>query len=383
MVDSTAQNLRELGLFGLAATNSSRDFRLPDNWKKNIFNNAFPVALACYMGGQNIDAVYLTLDEHLNIIKKPLSIASLFGLQHLSPNLYYKFESTFANYEPLLIDTLPRIDLVTYDKTAEPYRSLRALEIKLTALPDNTTAAFSEDLYGCEIVVRPDSIVYLALSIAETYLSELDRQTLFGLLDPVCRRIEDWQTPAQVLPRLLDMVSALNNVMRIKMGHQHPLVLQPVWRTHGQRLLLTDQCFDLFVWSNFAFTRLFMGASFNPNAIQRPSRTVVWLTKMLYDFARDGKFNASQTITTLTYGPKNDKAFSVTGVVTRPLMACPELRRPRVAKEAVREIILGGGQDFMQPERRLDAAILTTPGLFPAHPNPTLARVLTEREGDG
>ncbi len=371
-----------MGLFGLAVTNSSRDFRLPDNWKKNIFNNAFPVALACYMGEQSMDAVYLTLDEQLNVVKKPLSMASLFGLQPLSPNLYYKFESTFASYEPLLIDALPRIDLVTYDKTAEPYHSLRALEIKLTALPDNTTAAFSEDFYGCEIVVRPDSIVYLALSIVGTYLSEPDRQILFNLLDPVCRRIEDWQTPAQVLPRLTDMVRALNNVMLIKLDHQQPIVLQPIWRTQGQRLLLTDQCFDLFVWSNFAFTRLFMGSSFNPNAIQRPSRTVVWLTKMLYDFARNGNFDASHIVSTLTYGPKNDKAFSVTGVVTRPLMACPELRRPRVAKEAVQEIILGGGQDFMQPERRLDAAILTTPGLFPAHPNPTLARVLTEVEGD-
>jgi HindVP restriction endonuclease len=37
---------------------------------------------------------------------------------------------------------------------------------------------------------------------------------------------------------------------------------------------------------------------------------------------------------------------------------------PRVNKNAIKEIILGGGQSYLSPERRLDAAILNTPGLF-------------------
>jgi HindVP restriction endonuclease len=45
-------------------------------------------------------------------------------------------------------------------------------------------------------------------------------------------------------------------------------------------------------------------------------------------------------------------------------MSCPELTTPRIHKDAIKEIILGGGQNFLSPERRLDAAILNIPGLF-------------------
>ncbi len=51
-------------------------------------------------------------------------------------------------------------------------------------------------------------------------------------------------------------------------------------------------------------------------------------------------------------------------MITNTYMSCPELTTPRIHKDAIKEIILGGGQNFLSPERRLDAAILNTPGLF-------------------
>jgi len=42
---------------------------------------------------------------------------------------------------------------------------LRGLEVKLTALPDNTACNLIEDKYGCEIVVRPDTIFYMTPSM--------------------------------------------------------------------------------------------------------------------------------------------------------------------------------------------------------------------------
>ena len=85
---------------------------------------------------------------------------------------------------------------------------------------------------------------------------------------------------------------------------------------------------------------------------------------MLYDFAVHGTVNFGSIIDRLTYNTKNDKAFAVSGMVTNPYMQCQELTVPRVNKDAVKEIILGGGQNFLSPERRLDAIILNTPGLF-------------------
>ncbi len=350
-----------MSLFGLE--HSNRDFRDPANWKKNIFNNAFPVSLAAWMGEQSMDGVYLKLDSELHVVKDKISMEALFGLRQLSPNLHYEFEVAYTDYVSLLAHRLPRIDLVTFDTATK--RPMRGLEIKLTALPDSTTAHLPKAQHGCEIVVRPDSIVYIALSIAAAYVNEQDQ--LRSLLEPVCSSIIDWKSEAHVLKYLPDMVAALNQVMLNKLDDQHPLVLQPIWRTIGQKLILDDQCFDVFVWSNYAFTRLFMTNTASATDIGRPTRTIIWLIKMLHDFACVGRFNAKYITNELTYGKRNDKAFSITGILTQPLMACVELSIPRVRKEVVRDIILGGGQDHLQPERRLDAAILTTSGLLPQH----------------
>ena len=85
---------------------------------------------------------------------------------------------------------------------------------------------------------------------------------------------------------------------------------------------------------------------------------------MLYDFASNGAIDFKEIIDRLTYNTKNDKAFAVSGAITNTYMRCPELTTPRIHKDAIKEIILGGGQNFLSPERRLDAAILNTPGLF-------------------
>lgn len=85
---------------------------------------------------------------------------------------------------------------------------------------------------------------------------------------------------------------------------------------------------------------------------------------MLYDFSLNGGIDFQQIIDRLTYNTKNDKAFAVSGIVTNPYMRCSQLTTPRIHKAAIKEIILGGGQNFLSPERRLDAIILNTPGLF-------------------
>jgi len=93
-------------------------------------------------------------------------------------------------------------------------------------------------------------------------------------------------------------------------------------------------------------------------------RTTVWLTKMLSDFAERGKIRFRWVIDHLTYNTKNDKAFASGGTVTFPYMNCDELVKPRIKKQEIKNIILGGGERYLSPERRLDAAILSTPGIF-------------------
>jgi hypothetical protein len=45
-------------------------------------------------------------------------------------------------------------------------------------------------------------------------------------------------------------------------------------------------------------------------------------------------------------------------------MSCPELTKPRINKAAIKDIILGGGENLLSPERRFDAIIYNSPELF-------------------
>lgn len=112
--------------------------------------------------------------------------------------MFYSFESAYTPYEQLLVGHLPRVDLVTQRKSSG--QALRPIEIKLTALPDNTTCELSENNYGAEIVIRPDTIVYLACSIAFNFRERL------GEFSSDFEKIDDWTEGTRVWGYLPQMV---------------------------------------------------------------------------------------------------------------------------------------------------------------------------------
>ena len=359
------RNMHGPGLFGLGPGSSNRDFRTKDSWGKNKFNNAFPVSLVSYMDSIGLPLIYLSLNDQKQVTKTTISAEYLFGLKPLSPSLYFSFESVYPPFQTLILGNAPGIDLVTFSQSSHAAVPLRALEIKLTAIPDSTTYSLSESNYGCELVIRPDTIVYLALQLAIAYRDE--RESLKRLLDPHCAKITSWEDADNVRPHKAQFVELLDEILLTKIGKQTPFLLQPIWKTRGRSAVLEEQCFDVFVWSDFAFTRLFINSSSQERrqtTVTRQERSIYWLVKLLLDFAADGQFDHQATINRLIYDSKSDKAFAVAGTITNRYMASAELTRPRVSKAELRKIILGGGQDFLSPERRLDAAILSTPGLF-------------------
>jgi len=347
----------------LGLNNSNKDFSKPRFWGKNQFNCAFPVALACYAFTKQIDPVYLTLDDSMKVMKSKISIKDVFGLEPLSPNLYFSFESDFAPWRTMVVNRPERIDLVTMD-THRRNECLRPIEIKLTALPDHTTADLTDDKYGSEIVVRSPSIIYLALSIAKNYQTE--RTELRNQLGRVYEKKDiNWEEFSEAKPHIKGLAEIIDSILKMKIKQQSPFLLQPIWKTEKKTLHLADDCFDIFVWSDFAFTRLFIDKmKADREKISRRMRTVVWLSRMLYDYSVKGKIDFGQVIDTYTYDTKNDKAFALNGNLTNPYMFCNELTKPRISKYDLKNIILGGGQKFLSPERRLDAAILANPELF-------------------
>jgi hypothetical protein len=348
-------------LFGIE--NSNRDFSKKESWGKNQFNSSFPVALVCYMSDKALENVYLKLDKNLKVIHDSITSESLFGIIPKSKTLFFAFETPYTPYQQLLIGHIPRTDIVTQNTISG--NCLKGLEIKLTALPDNATCDLPENQYGCELVIRPDTIVYLACSIVMRYKSQMGRKKLRKFIGNEFQNISDWSEPNEVLPYLSRMVSVIENITRSQISYQEPLIIQPVWKTLGKSPILANHCLDVFVWSNLAFTRLFLDmATENITKINRSIRTIIWLFKMLYDFSQWGQIDSQRIIDALSFNTKNDKAFAVNGKITYPYMKSKFLIQPRIQQSEIKHIILGGGQNLLSPERRFDAIIYNSPNLF-------------------
>ncbi|MDR1180362.1 MAG: HindVP family restriction endonuclease [Bacteroidales bacterium] len=347
-------------LFGIKRSN--RDFERKDAWGKNQFNSSFPVALASYMQHKNIDNVYLTLDKQQKVKHVKISTQKLYGIAPDSDDLFLSFESVYTPYDRFIIGELPRVDLVTQKHSDGTV--LKGMEIKLTALPDNSTCEFADSQFGTEIVTRPPTIIYLACSIAALY--QKSHIQLRQYFDVKFDRLRDWANPEIVLPHINDMICSLDRIMLDNNPKQEPIIMQPIWKTEGKSSRLAENCLDIFVWSNFAFVELIVKELRNQqiSKITRQARTIVWLFKMLYDFSKAGQFYPKQIIDDYSYNTLNDKAFSVSGITTHSIMHCPELTKPRIKNAEIKNIILGGGQNLLSPERRFDAIIFNTPELF-------------------
>ncbi|MCL5009020.1 MAG: HindVP family restriction endonuclease [Patescibacteria group bacterium] len=313
------------------------------------------------MASKAIKPVYLKLGEDMKVKHEEISVADIFGIAPDAAEIFFNFEAEYHPYHSLVVGKLPRVDLVTVKKSAGKHEDLRPIEIKLTTLPDNQTSMLEEDSYGCEIVVRPDSIVYLSLSIAQVYQEH--RKELLDFLNPIFKQRINWSKANKVVGHIPAIAQAIDNLLVNKISEQKPFLMQPIWKTKGKSSILAGNCLDIFEWSDFAFTRLFVDTgkiNGNPSTITRHLRSIVWLGAMLYDFAKTGKVSHKKIIDQYTYGTKNDKAFASGGLTTHPYMESPELTKPRVKKEEIAKIILGGGQNLLSPERRFDAVVVNS-----------------------
>jgi hypothetical protein len=343
-------------LFGLKSSN--RDFTSKNSWGKNQFNSSFPASLCCYLDSIGRTACYIqTAADSLKISET--SITNIFGIDPKDENTYFAFEATHSPFQKYVIGSLPRTDLVIQNKTTGA--CLAGLEVKLTALPDNTTYDLLNSDYGSEIVVRPDTIVYLACSIARALGTSIAEEIGDGI------NISNWSDAREVLPHVAKIVRSIRNISINIYSQQKPFLLQPVWKTEGKSPVLAENCLDVFCWSDGGFAYFISCiADSNPKAtkITRQTRTAIWLYKMLLDLKSNGCFDHHKIIDELSYNTKNDKAFASAGNVTNKYMKCDRLTKPVISRTEIKNIIRGGGQHLLSPERRFDAIIYNTPGLF-------------------
>lgn len=346
------------GLFG--QKHASRDYTQEKAWGKNMFNSSFPASLVAYMHSKDIKPVYLKIDADNRLLHDYISGEELYGVDPLSDDAYYNFEAGFSAFEKYYTGDREKIDLVMVNRMTN--ESLIGLEVKLTALPDNTTLRKSEEEYSCEIVVRPPTICFLACSICEQFNTDEKKNALRKILNTV-PKITHWEEVGEVLPHYAKIEAAIKSVAMMIHDRQTPLMVQPVWKMKD-KTLATD-CLDVFVWSNLALLQLcYVGDNAKPHEISRFQRAVIWVYLMLKDFVDYDTFDYVRIIKAHSYQNANDKAFSVPGTSSYRFLKSEELLHPRIKKQEIKNIILGGGQNLLSPERRFDAVIVNSPGLF-------------------
>lgn len=346
-------------LFG--QKHSSRDYTKADSWGKNQFNSSFPASLVAYMYSKGIKPIYIKTNKQNEIFRTEINGTDLFGIDPLSEEAYYGYEAGFAPYEKFYQGKREHIDLVMRnDKTREV---LSGLEVKLTALPDNTTKSLPESKWGPEIVVRSPTICFLACSICECYQTKAGKERLRSMLN--VPKIDNWEKAEEVMPHYSEILNSVLAVSSDMCGKQKPLIIQPIWKTEGNKMRLQDDCLDVFVWSNLAIIQ--MCCTEDASSIRKLSRfhrTIIWIYKMLLEYVTYNTFDYKRIVDFQSYNIKNDKAYSLPGTKSNVFLRGKEIVKPRISKHEIKNIILGGGQDLLSPERRFDAVLVNSPDIF-------------------
>ena len=337
-----------------------------DLWGKNQFNSNFPTSLACYMRDNSQSVVYFKVIKSLKTKCEEFSIDELFNTKLTNKELYFDFEGKFDPYSPHVEGFFERVDLVIRKAVKNPKSKtdaliagdfLRALEVKLTVIPDSSTHNKDESLWGPEIVIRPSTVKYCALGIAHS----VGQQNIKKIFNDIGKNVKNWGNNIEAKSILKDAISAIDELHNNHYDKQQPLIMQPIWKTQGKAPILdTDNAFDIFVWSDFALSRVFTDVATDNDDLKRCSRSVLRLTRYLYEFGRAGTGNIDNYFSTMTYNHQSDKEFALSGRVTNKYLKHKRLQNPSIPASVVKKLILDDGQKHLSPERRFDQTIYFT-----------------------
>ncbi len=346
-------------LYGLK--NSNRDFSSPYAWGKNQFNSSFPAALACYMRNQKIPSTFIKHGQKSNTVLSEISFDDFWHTTLPNEKLFFSFEYRFTPYAEMTVDDIQPIDLVVSEHDSK--RLLAPVEVKLTTIPDNTTVDEAEADYGSELVVRSPTMRYTAMGMGLSCASSM--KEVRDLFSPACAKIRDWDNIIEVSKHRDKIIKALDIFLNTYSKHEQPFLMQPIWKTKGKTPVLADNCLDIFVWSDFALCRLLLeSGNGDDEKISRPQRAALRLARFLYELSTKGKVYQKPIYDGMTFDNLNDKEFAVSGKKTNLHMRCDRLTKPIIEKGQIKDIILGGGQRFLSPERRFDAIIYYSRELF-------------------
>lgn len=347
-------------LFGIINSNRKPD----DHWGKNCFNSSFPTATASYMLANDIPAVYIRLEEgrdkKLRVVADELPISSVFNCPDKDTStLEFDFEYIYEPYQQYSFDVIDGIDLVVRDTQGN---FLSPLEVKLTVLPTDSTCMKPEKDWGCELVIRSATTSYCALGMYDAIPNSPSKASdIRVLFESACSNIQMWDNDYEVTHKMPSLCKSIDTFQRKYYKYQKPLLMQTIWKTQGKSPLLADQAFDIVVWSDYAFSRLFIDGSDEPaERMNRPMRATARLARCLWELSKSGKIRVESIYRQMAFGQQTDKEFAIGGSKWRQYVSSPRIMRPILPKTVVNEIIAPEAIDKLSPERRFDQTLYFT-----------------------
>ena len=344
------------GLFGIEHSNRTTD----KHWGKNCFNSSFPAATANYMLVHDIPAIYIKLIEvngQLKVIPTEISIRDVFNCGTKQPSdLYFSFETVFEPYQKYSFDPVDGIDLVIKDTNGN---FLAPLEVKLTVMPDSTTYEKPEDQWGSEVVIRSATTSYCALGMFDAVRDHAyDIREIF---EAACSSIQSWDNDFEMTHKTNTLCQSIDCFQKRYYNHQKPLLMQTIWKTQGKSPLLADNAFDIVVWSDYAFSRLFIDNSYEEaKTMSRPMRASARLARCIWELSKSGRIRLVDIYRQMAFGNQTDKEFSISGTIWKSYVTCDRTSTLMLPKETVNSIIADGYIERLSPERRFDQTLYFT-----------------------
>ena len=328
------------GLFGIHHSNRTAD----DHWGKNCFNSSFPAAMASYMFDRNMSAIYIkvdVVDGELKVVPTEIPIREVFNAGNRTlEDLHFSFESVFEPYQQYSFDAIDGIDLVMKDTDGN---YLAPLEVKLTVLPTSQTSTQPEDKWGSEIVVRSATTSYCALGMFDAV--KHDDRAIREIFEEACASIQMWDNNYEMTHKLPHLIDAINTFEK----------------TQGQSPVLADQAFDIVIWSDYAFSRLFIDGSEQPSdTMKRGMRATARLARCLWELSKSGKIRVTDIYKQMAFDNQTDKEFAIDGARWRKYVTADRITSLALNKSVIDEIIEPGYIERLRPERRFDQTLYFT-----------------------
>ncbi len=346
----------ESGLFGIKHSNRSTD----DHWGKNCFNSSFPAATANYMLANNIPAIYQHLelvDGELRVVPSEINLRDVYNSGTKSfDELFFSFETVYNPYQVYSFDTIDGIDLVIKDVDGN---YLSPLEVKLTVIPTSATSTRPEKEWGSEIVIRSATTSYCALGMFDSVKD--NSRDIRELFEDACSSIQMWDNDYEMTHKMPLLVNALDCFETAYLDYQKPLLMQTLWKTQGQSPVLSDQAFDIVIWSDYAFSRLFIDGSDEPaGTMKRGMRATARMARCLWELSKSGKIRMVDIYRQMAFGNQTDKEFAIGGPAWRKYVTTDRITNLALSKNVIHEIIAPGYIERLRPERRFDQTLYFT-----------------------